>query len=204
MCRLTRSGTELTNPLGKHRWQDWEREVVRLRYRQNDESAQEIANELGVTFYAVKGQTGRLGLCKKTGRKNWDPMQDGQLQRFINRYCVTEIAKRMHRSVNSVVLRSKRLGLSRRFREGWYTKREVMEICGVDHSRVQSWINKGMLKASYHNGIRPSQKGMRMWHIEEGALKNFLRRYPQELNGRNVDLIQIIDVVAGLITEGPH
>ena len=32
-----------------------------------------------------------------------------------------------------------------------------------------------------------------------GPLGEFLRRYPHDLNGRNVDLVQVVEIIAGLL-----
>jgi hypothetical protein len=139
-----------------------------------------------------------LGLAKRTGRKSWDLEQDDQLRELIARHTPSVIARVMGRSINSVVVRSKRLGLSRRSRDGWYTKQEVCEIFGVDHKRVQSWIDQGILSASYHHGHRPSNIGAACWHIERKNIARFIRKYSQELTGRNVDLIQMVEILVGL------
>ena len=39
-----------------------------------------------------------------------------------------------------------------------------------------------------------------MWHIAEKDLRAYIRRYPEELNGRNVDLIAIVEILAGILT----
>ncbi len=195
---LCSKGGKIGGVRPKHRWADEEREIVRLMYRQDNESAKAIAQRLGVSLSAVKGQVQLLGLAKRTGRKNWDNGQDDRLRELLSHYAPCTVARKMGRSINSVVVRANRLGLSRRSREGWYTKREVMEILGVDHKRIQSFIDKGFLKATWHNGHRPNKKGLAMWHIERGDLRKFICRYPQEFNGRNVDLVQMVDVLAGL------
>jgi len=103
----------------------------------------------------------------------------------------------MHRSLNSVVVRMKRLHLSRRVRDGWYTKREVCEILGMDHKWVQRRIDSGALKAEPHDPESPLPKknGGSCWHITEKDLAKFIVHHPQELNGRNVDLIIVVDLL---------
>ena len=41
----------------------------------------------------------------------------------------------------------------------------------------------------------------RRWHIDQRDLKTFIRRYRQDLDGRNVDRITIVGLLAGRITE---
>jgi len=91
-----------------------------------------------------------------------------------------------------------RLQVSRLIREGWFTKREVCEILAHDHKWVQARIDSGALKATYHYGSRPTQKGMSAWHIREHDLVQFIRRYPQELMGCNIDIIMIVELLAGI------
>lgn len=182
----------------KHKWTDEERQIVRRDFAHTHASRRAIAARLGVTEFAVAGQVSRMGIAKRIDRHPWSEAEDDRLRGLIHRYSVRTIARRMGRSINSVTVRSKRLGFHRRFRDGWYTKKEVCELLGVDHHWVQRRIDSGALIASWHNGHKPSQKGMAMWHISENDLKAFIRRYPQDLTARNVDLILIVDILVGL------
>ena len=104
----------------------------------------------------------------------------------------------MHRSENSVVLRSQRLGLYRRDRTGWFTKKDVAEMLGVEHKWVQRRIDSGVLKATYHYDERPQKTGQSAWHISPRALRKFIRTFCHELNGRNVDLMELVHVLVGV------
>jgi hypothetical protein len=186
-----------------HRWTDEERQIVRRDYKGNNASAEAIARYLSaltgdrITIWAVRGQVQKLGIAKIM-RKNWDPEEDERLAELISTYPPAKVAKMMHRGINSVVLRAKRLGCSRRARNGWFTKKDVCGICGVDHHIVQRWIDQGLLKASWHNDRRPQKDGSAYWHIEEKDFKRFVCRYPGELQGRNVDLIVLVDILVGV------
>lgn len=92
---------------------------------------------------------------------------------------------------------AKRQGCGKRVRDGWYTKREVGEICGVDHHKVQQWIDTGKLKATWEHGARPQKNGSASWHIEESDFRDFLYRRSCELTGRNVDLFQMVNILVG-------
>ena len=181
-----------------HRWTEEERDIVRREYRQTKRSRWELAVKLGVTEYAVAGQIASMGLAKRTDRRPWTPAEDEQLRELIPRKSVRQIAKILQRSVNAVTVRAKRLQASLRVRDGWYTQREVCEILGVDHRWVQRRIESRRLKATWHHGHRPPRDCGGYWHIEVKDLKRFIRRYSHELNGRNVDLIQVVDILAGL------
>lgn len=181
-----------------HKWTEEERDIVRRDYSGTNASAQALAGRLGVTLYSVKGQVQFLGISLHD-RHPWSLKEDKRLARLMVKYCPRRVAKMMHRSINSVVIRSKRLDISRRSRDGWFTKKDVCAILGVDHKWLQKRIDSGALKASYHDDKSPPRKyGGASWHIEEKNLREYLRRYPQELMGRNVDLTMIVDILAGV------
>jgi len=140
-----------------------------------------------------------MGIAKSDDRHPWSLQEKERLAKLIPQYCPRVIAKMMHRSLNSIVVKSKRLNLPRRYREGWFTKREVCEILGHGHKWVQARIDSRALKAYSHYGQRPTQIGMSAWHIQEYDLVQFIRQYPQELVGCNIDIIAIVELLAGII-----
>jgi len=175
----------------KHKWTEEEQEIVRRDYNGKNQSADDIAQRLGVTRCAVKGQVQKLGLAMQKSPP-WTEKELERLQELIHRHSTTTIAKMLHRSSNAVKVKATRLKLQLRTRDDWFTKREVGEILGVDHKKVQSWIDSGALIATYHNGKRPQKNGMNMWHFELKDLRNFIVNYSEELLGRNVDIQQIV------------
>jgi len=188
------------NQKNNHRWTEEERLIVRRDYQGDKASCQAIADALGVSFYAVKGQASKMGISFQD-RQNWTRQAEDKLRQLMPRYAPIRVAKMMHRSINSVVLKSKRLGISRKTRDGWYTKLEVCEILGVDHKWLQKRIDSGALKARYHSPYRrPGRLGMAMWEIDEKDLVRYIRRYPEDLKGRNIDIIQIVELLAGLLS----
>ena len=188
------------------RWTEAEDDLLRVGYKQTHQSAMDLALQLGVPWGQVRSRVGLLGLSKRTGRiskRYWTIQEDQKLRELIHCYALITVARKMHRSANSVKIRATRLKLCLRSREGWYTKKEVFEILGVEHKRVQSYIDSGQLKASYHNGHKPGKLGMSMWHIDEDDLRAFIKKYCHEFNGRNVDLTQIVFLL-GELDPAPH
>ena len=182
----------------KHKWTDEERGIVLRDYAGTNSSALRIAGKLRVTLLAVKGQVQRLGIAMDKSPR-WTDKEVEILSELITQLSPISIAKRLHRSVNAVVVKSKRLGLSRRVRDGWFTKKDVCEILGVDHKKVQGYIDRGELKASWHTGVKPPKNGMTMWHIETKDLKEFTLNNIGDFQGRNVDLVTIVWIVTGAI-----
>ena len=183
----------------RHRWTPEEDDVVRTNYEGTHASRDAIALRLGVTPYAVASRVSKLGLAKITDRQRWDPDQDERLRELLEKHPPDRVAKIMKRSVNSVTMRARRIGASRRDRFGWYTMAEVCQILGSDHKWVRRRIDDGSLKASWHHGHEPQKTGQGAWHIDQSDLKDFLRRYPEQLNGRNVDLVAVVEILAGIV-----
>lgn len=182
-----------------HRWTEEERQIIRRDYKHTRACRRELARRLGVTDFAVAGQISMMGIGKRTDRRPWGREEDERLGQIMHLYAPSVVATMMHRSRNAVVSRAKRLSISRRVRDGWFTETDVCHILGKDHRWVERRIQTGNLKASYHTpGVKPGSKGLAMWHIAENDLKEFICRYPEELTGSNVDLLTIVDILAGV------
>lgn len=185
-----------------HRWTEDEKAIVRRDYAFNRASIEDIAARLGVTANAVKGKVNELGLAKATDyrKRPWSADEDEQLRDLITRKRPRTIAIIMGRSLNAVVVRSKRIGCSRRARDGYYTKKDLTAVFGVDHKWVQRRMDEGRLCAKPHD-VDPRRSGGGFWRITEASVRRFVQTYPEELNGRNVDLIWMVDLLAGMKTQ---
>lgn len=191
-----------------HIWNDEERSIIRRDYRHTHASRRELAQHLSeltgdrITEFGVAGQIAIMGIARSDDRRQWTPEEDEQLRKLMHIKNPRVVARTMKRSINSVVVRSKRLNISRRIRDGWYTKNELMGIFGKDHRWIQRRFDSGALKASWHYDTKPGQLGGSSWHIDEKDVKEFIRRYPEELVGCNIDFIQIVDIIVGVIPQG--
>ena len=180
----------------RHVWTEAEREYVRCHYGGTKPSAALIAQHLGVTQHAVMGQVQKLGLARRTARR-WTTEEKERLRDLMGKYAPGTVAKKLNRSISSVVVMASRTGVSRHLREDWYTKQETSAILGQDHHWVQRLIDEGKLQAAYHYGADAPERGMR--HIKRNALRRFIRMYPEELQGRNVDMVQLVEILAGIL-----
>jgi DNA-binding CsgD family transcriptional regulator len=190
----------LGHPKAKaHTWTEDEDQILRRDFRQTHASRDDLAHRLGVTSGQVSHRIGILGLAKPSERRRWTPEEDARLDQLMDqgKTCAS-IAKAMNRSANSVKLRASRYlarHISDRF--GWYTKNDVCQILGVNHRWVQARIDSGALAARPHiDGDIPQKAGTHAWHITDRNLADFIRTYPEELNGRNVDMVAIISLFA--------
>ena len=195
--RMAPGGRE--EPRGKYRWwTEEDRETMRRDFRPGRNNA-ELAARMGRSLTAVKSQATKMGLCRPSRQPNrWTPQEDDRLRDMVGRLNDERCALALGRGVNSVRIRAKRLGLSWQDHDGWYNATEVARILGVDRHWVLLRIKQGTLRASPFGNREPQQRGMACWRIGEQDLRGFLRRYPHELSGRNVDLVQIVQILAGL------
>jgi len=136
-----------------HTWTDEERAIIRRDYKHTRQSCERLAEYLSqltgekITRFGVRGQISIMGIARSDDRRAWSPEEDAKLRELIPTFCPRVVARRMHRSLNSIVNRSTRLKISRRCRNGWFTKNELMAILGHDHKWIQRRIDSGALKA---------------------------------------------------------
>jgi hypothetical protein len=187
-----------------HKWTEDELDYIRCNYRGTVRSKQEIARMLSyrcgedITVHQVTGRIQAMGLAAKKAPP-WTEKEIRYLERNANSLSLTKMARKLGRSVNAVKVKEKRMNLRRRYRDGWFTKKEVCEILGADHKKVQGWIDSGELAAEWNNpDIKPCGKGMSYWRIQQEDLREFIRRYAGELQGRNVDIFMIVEILAGI------
>ena len=185
-----------------HKWTDDERDIVRRDYDGHNESAHRIADKLTymtgdkITINAVKAQCAKMGLLTNKSRR-WTNKEIETLSEMVTVYSPQVMARKLHRSVNAVCNMAKRQGFSRCARDGWYDKKEVCEIMGVDHKKIQGYMDRGELKASYHTEIKPKQNGGACWHIKQADLIDFIKKNAGDFMGRNVDLVTITWLLTG-------
>jgi len=171
---------------------DAEKEYIRVNYKLTNESKKKLATELGRTFASVDRMTRLLGL-QKWHCKYWLPEHDDYLKEVVGDLSVATIARRMNRGVNTVVRRIKFLHLHRKAKHGWYSSGEVAEILGCTSMTVRkNYIETGKLKAQPRYDCERNI----MYEIREADLKNFIIRYSFELQGRNCDMVQIVDILS--------
>ena len=181
-------------------WTQDELDLIRSRFQQDNRSVKELANALRASPPQIVYQVNRMGIRIRTDQRPWTLEEDEMLRGLMSRKSPSKVAKLMNRSINSVTVRAKRLGLEKNDRDGWYTLTEVSEILGRDHKWLLKRIENGSLKANHHHEREKPQAGRRDWHVEQKDLKDFIRKYPEELTSRNVDLIQMVEILAGIIS----
>jgi len=187
-----------------HVWTVGEIHYLKTNHKFTRRSRRDIANALGLTVGQVSGQIHRMGLVRLfCVRRAWVEDEERRLSALVGTMPAHRIAHELRRSPGSVRARLSELGLSARERVDWYTKTEVCEILDMAPPVLQRHIDTGRLKASWYNGRRPGpHSGAAAWCIKREDLRAFLRRYPGLLQNRRVDMLTLVDVLAGVTASG--
>lgn len=148
----------------------------------------------GLPRWYIKRQATRLGLTMKMDRRSWTPAELNLLEKLVGRVSSATIAKRLHRPESSVVNKLKRLGTSRRVRDG-YTMRDIEQCLGEDHHKISGWIANGWLRDRLQCTRCHDGNGRDIHRIREKDILRFLKSHPQEINLGKVDQVWFLDLV---------
>ena len=127
-------------------------------------------------------------------RKTWTRREMDILEKLVGRVSSATIAKRLHRPESSIVNKLKRMGTSRRVRDG-YTMRELELCLGEDHHKIATWIKNGWLQDRLQGTRRHNGNGEDIHRIQEDDIVDFIRNHPQEISLGKVDQIWFLDLV---------
>lgn len=190
----------MTQNRPKHQWTQEEKDYIRVNYQGNQQSAKSLAATIGVSDTAVKGQLSAMSVRRRAPHRRWTKQDEQQLETLAHTHPPHVIAKKMNRSTDAVIVRMKKRRLLRRNRDAWYTATDAAQVLGRDPKWVTSQIANGKLKASKHHqgSEKANGTGQSPWHIRPKDLKNFIRAYPQDLQGRNIDIVAVVDLLAGV------
>ena len=114
-------------------------------------------------------------------RKDWSPAEDDWLREHWHKYSPGEVATRLGRSVVSVTLRKKRLGI-RRYDGPDLTIHDLEAALRIDHRFWHEFIEKGWLKA-WHR--KRQGKVSPITRVSVESLNAFLRDHPEVVDYRN-------------------
>jgi len=153
-----------------------------------------MVRETGLPRWYIKRQAGRLGLTMRMDRRPWTATEMDLLERLVGRVSTATIAKRLHRPETSVVNKLKRMGTSRRVREG-YTIRDLGLCLGEDHHKIEGWIRNGWLRDRLQGTSRHDGNGNDIHRIREKDVLSFMKRHPEEINLGKVDQTWFLDLV---------
>jgi hypothetical protein len=148
----------------------------------------------GLPRWYIKRHAARLGLTLHMDRTPWTASEMSLLEKLVGHVSSATIAKRLHRPESSVVNKLKRMGTSRRVRNG-YTMRELELCLGEDHHKIAGWIKNDWLRDRLQGTRRHDGNRNDIHRIREKDILTFIRNYPQELNLGKVDQMWFLDLL---------
>jgi len=148
----------------------------------------------GMPRWYIKRQAARLGLTLHMDRTPWTASEMNLLEKLVGHISSASIAKRLHRPGSSVVNKLKRIGTSRRVRNG-YTMCDLGLCFGEDHHKITQWIKNGWLQDRLQGTRRHDGNGNDIHRFRERDILTFIRAHPQEFNLGKVDQKWFVDFV---------
>ncbi len=188
------------------KWRNWRKtfiwtlardQVLRERYNSGIRGrAAEIAKDLGIPAWHVKRRAQLLGLSRPwpKDRKEWTEEEVLFLQAHAGKRRVEWIGQELKRSTSSVILKLKRLSISRLVTEG-YTLRRLMDCFGYDHKKIDEWIASGLLKATRVGTARRDD----IWHTDDREVLRFMLAHPETFRLDRVDQEWFVRLVFGRV-----
>jgi hypothetical protein len=182
----------------KYTWRTEFDDMLKRQYHGGLNRRFQVLNRMirmtGLPRWYIKRHAARLGLTMKMDRKLWTPAELSVLENLVGRVSSATIAKRLHRPESSIVNKLKRLGNSRRVREG-YTMRDLEQCLGEDHHKISTWIANGWLRDRLQGTNRHGGNGNDIHRIREKDILRFIKNHPQEINLGKVDQVWFLDLV---------
>jgi hypothetical protein len=144
--RVTKDGS-----LREYRWSKAARDLVRANLAA---SAAELTalvtclvEESGYPRRACWKFLRRMGIRSKRAQRRWTPAERERLEKLIDLHPVNEIATILRRSQSSIWHMLYRMGASAAMGRDSFTKHTLAVALHVSPIQVETWINRGWLKA---------------------------------------------------------
>ena len=155
-----------------------------------------MVRETGLPRWYIKKRAARLGLTMHQDKRPWTAAEEEIIERLVGKVGALTIAKRLKRTEASVVLKIKRMGVSRRVSvSGGYTMRDLEQCLGEDHRKIQKWIEKRWLRDRLQGTRRHDGNGQDIHRFREKDILDFVRHHPEELSVARCDGLWLLDLI---------
>lgn len=174
---------------GKVVWTPEKKEILISRYCHNKNLDEKLAAELGVTYRALQKQGIYLGLSSKRELRLWTTSENNFLENNYLSMPMPLIAVKLNRSYQSVASRCKTLKMLKTIMERGdiYTVHDATYILGLSRFNLLTYARSGALKGTKGAGD--------IWYFKRTDLKTFCKKYTRELEGHNVNLPLLFDLM---------
>lgn len=160
-----------------------------------------LADELGVPRHWLTTRMIRLGLTQPHKKEpNWTAAEVALMRRVPlhdpERCSVIFREHGFARSATSIMVKAKRLAISRRTHET-LSARGAARILGIDDKGVTALCISGDLKAGRRGTKRLAQQGGDAWAIEPTDLRRYILDYIERIDVRKVEKVAFVALLAG-------
>lgn len=169
-----------------------------LRVHSDRKAMRNCAGRLEVPRWVVLRRGRELGLAR-TKETPWSEMEVGLLERWghlTDAVIQRKLAAAGHsRSINGIHLKLKRMRIRQNL-DG-YSAYSLAEAFGVDSHKIGLWIGRNMLRATRRGTDRKESQGGDSYWITHSAVRDFVLRYPDEIELAKVEKFWFLDLVSG-------
>lgn len=169
------------------------RRLIRAKYDGRTETIDELVERLKVPRRVVMRWARDLGLTRRK-EPPWTPEDEDYVQRYLHKTSITAIARHLGRTQAAVKSKAQRLGASKSA-EG-YTMNGLCLGLGCDEKTVKKWIARGWLRGQRRKTERTEGQGD-IWYFSDAAIRELVRRHPEEIDPRRADWLWLVDVLLG-------
>lgn len=190
-CRARR--TRMGGPKPKYTWTPERDALIRERYFMPGEMAKLVA-QWGYPIHAIRQRAARLGVGREKA-KPWTPAELALLEERAGIDTPRRLAKRLGRSLRSVMVQSSRLEISLRVREG-YTAVDLAACFGVSTTQVARWIRLGLFGAARRRyaGKSAEHDPRDPYRVTEDQVRAFVKTHRTAYSLRTVDQVWFLDI----------
>lgn len=175
-------------------WTEKEIEIVKKCYKGNKQNVLEIQKQLkyfcGVdrSTCAISKMAQKLDLTRRRICYTWSENDDILLENMAGSHTAQQIATKLKKSIHSVYHRASEKHICLYIKHDIYSVQRIADMLGVWENTVLRWIKEKSLKAIPHDHKTH-------WQISREDLRDFIINHPVELTGRNLDMLQIVDIL---------
>lgn len=167
----------------------------------------ELARKLGEPRWLVSQRCRLLGLTRPRRKEPaWTAAEDELMKRVPlhdpDRCSEIFRAHGFGRSATAIMVRSKRIGLSRRNREA-YSATAAAKVLGLDGKTVALYCLNGTIRSTRRKTKRLPQQGGDPHGIERADLRQFVIDNLELIDFRKVDKFALVDLLVGTQSEAP-
>lgn len=170
--------------------------LLREEYSSQRGVPAQLASRLRWPVWRVKRRARELGLAApRAARREWTAAEETFLEQHAGTRLATWMARKLGRGLTSVVVKLKRMKLSRRIREG-YTMRDLELCMGADHREISRWVREGRLRATRRHSEAPAPAFDRdAWTFTDDALLEFIAANPTAFRLSRVDQVWFLGLL---------